>query len=66
MENKEKLEIVGLDEKPRYWDERYMDGIEKMTPRMYDVIKEEDVRMQVRDGITLAVSYTHLTLPTIA
>ena len=55
MENKEKLEIVGLDEKPEYWDERYMDGIEKMTPRMYDVIKEEDVRMQVRDGITLAV-----------
>lgn len=45
MENKEKLEIVGLDEKPEYWDERYMDGIEKMTPRMYDVIKEEDVQI---------------------
>ena len=55
MENKEKLEIVGLDKKPKYWDDRYMDGIEKMTPRKYEVLKEEDVLMQVRDGVTLAV-----------
>ncbi|MFR5584855.1 MAG: hypothetical protein ACLTLQ_14540 [[Clostridium] scindens] len=39
MENKEKLEIVGLDKKPKYWDDRYMDGIEKMTPRKYDAHK---------------------------
>ena len=26
MENKEKLEIVGLDKKPKYWDDRYMDA----------------------------------------
>ena len=35
MENREKLEIVGLKEKPRYWDDRYMNGIEKMTPGRY-------------------------------
>lgn len=55
MEKKEKLEIVGLEEKPKYWDERYMNGIENMTPGKYKVLKEEDVFMQVRDGITLAV-----------
>ena len=35
MSNKEKLEIVGLDKKPRYWDDRYMNGIEKNdTPQI--------------------------------
>ena len=55
MENKEKLKIIGLEQKPKYWDNRYMNGIEHMTPGKYKALKEEDVRMQVRDGITLAV-----------
>lgn len=38
MNNKEKLEIAGLEKKPGYWDERYMNGIEKMTPRIYDIM----------------------------
>ena len=55
MEINEKLEIVGLEKKPAYWDERYMDGVENMTPRKYKVKKEEDVYMEVRDGTRLAV-----------
>ena len=55
MEMKDKLDIVGLEKKPAYWDNRYMDGIEKMTPRKYEVKKEEDVIMEVRDGTRLAV-----------
>ena len=39
MEINEKLEIVGLEKKPAYWDERYMDGVENMTPRKYKVKK---------------------------
>ena len=64
MENKEKLEIVGLDKKPKYWDDRYMDGIEKMTPRKYDAWRRGRALTQVRDGVTLAVNITHARIRT--
>ncbi len=52
MNNKDKNCPIDI---PKYWDYRYMDGIENISPNIYEVEKLEDVKMKVRDGTTLSV-----------
>lgn len=49
------LKDVGIDKKPKYWSTKYMRGIENLSKELYNVKKEEDVWMEVRDGTKLCV-----------
>ena len=40
-----------------------LEGVSKVFPG--DVVAVDDVDLQIGDGEFMAVSYTHLTLPTI-
>lgn len=47
------LSLTGLNRVPPYWDRRYVKNLDKLSKPCYQVLFEEDVTIQLRDGTCL-------------
>lgn len=55
MNNFEILKEIGIEEKPPYWDFKYMKNLDKISKPIYDVKVEKDIFINARDGIKLCI-----------
>jgi predicted acyl esterase len=53
MNLEEFRKATGLERIPPYWDRRYAKGLDRLSKPVYEVEREENVEIVLRDGVTL-------------